>query len=424
MAEGRTIQDAVKTLADMWKEQDKKVCAEEIRQWVQPHVPHIFELLSQKDVAGLLEKISADAFPEGSWQSAVALNQILFLAQTARPEGAEEVLKKFYEVWNKQPLNLSALLVEWRKATTKSKLSPEIILETINYDPSKQSYFDPDISGDGAEFFMNMYKNEFDLDVDALSDRVAGVVGNGLLREFFRLVDVDRPMEPEEFVGRVEKALDILNTAKEQGLDVKAVFKKWDELADAGGERLEKLPLAVKAVAEEAVRERFWKAMLDRAKKLKLPVIESKVNVAELLATMHALGFVKIGDKNVEFEKDVDEILSHTLEILLKANPSALYTTSDIAEMMLMILKESKDRKTAVAAAEVMAALDVPTLKKILDAGMVGHLVAVVEKTLLQGLVKKEELVEALRETVAENGGERDGFMHSIMNRLHKIKER
>ncbi|HID09007.1 TPA: hypothetical protein EYP13_02145, partial [Candidatus Micrarchaeota archaeon] len=214
MAE-KIIQDSVKVLTAIWNEQEKKVCAEEIRKWIQPHVPQISELLSRKETVELIKKISVDAFPEGEWQGAVALNQIIFLGRlTDNPEKAEEILKKFHEVWNRQPLNLSALLVEWRRRTIGSKLDPEIILDTLGYDPSKQSYFDPEISGDGTEFFMNMYKDEFGIDVDALSDSAARIVGEELIRDFFRLVDIDMPVDPEMFVKRVERAVEILGTAK------------------------------------------------------------------------------------------------------------------------------------------------------------------------------------------------------------------
>ncbi|MDN5358368.1 MAG: hypothetical protein PWP76_211, partial [Candidatus Diapherotrites archaeon] len=208
------IQDAVKFLTGIWRDAGKNVSAEETRKWIQPHVETVSRIMADKDAAATLGKIVADVFPDGNWQSAVALNQILFLGRlNERPEKAKDILAKFYEVWNKQPLNLSAFLVEWRKQTVGSNLDPEIILNTIEYDASKQSYFDPDLSKTGADFFTNMYKEELGVDINALADAAARIVGEEHVEDFFRLVDIDAPMAPEEFVKRVEKAIDVLAAA-------------------------------------------------------------------------------------------------------------------------------------------------------------------------------------------------------------------
>ncbi len=422
MDEGN-IQESVKAITSLWRETGKNVGAEETRKWIQPHVNAITKIMGNKDAVEMLKKITAEAFPDGEWQAAVALNQIVFLGKIDKnPDKTAEILKKFYDVWNRQPLNLSPLLVEWRKQSIGSNLGPEIILETLNYDPSKQSYFDPQISGSGVDFFMNMYKDEMGVDVDALSEAVSKIIGDDLVGEFFRLVDIDAPLPPEEFVKRVEKGVDVLATAKEQGLDVRRIFRKWDELANAGGERMKFLAAAVKAVAEEAVRERFWEGFMERAKKLKVPVIDDEPDVTELISVLHSMGLVTIRGGEIEFGKEFDTLMENTLEILMKLSPSAIYTSTDLAEAMLKILRAGGSKESVVKASSMLATLDVDTLRRAMSEDMLSAVISAVDEIVAGGGVKDDEIVTALRAVLPDANPE--NIKQLLINKIHEIKER
>ncbi|NPA76866.1 MAG: hypothetical protein GXN93_03885, partial [Candidatus Diapherotrites archaeon] len=245
------FQEAIRTLTLALSKAGKGSNPEEVRKWMQPHAQVLPALVKSGKDKNPLDAVITDVLPEGEWQGTIALNQILYLirAEEYGPDRAKELLKKVVEVWQRQPLNLSAMLIRWRMIGESAKLDPEVILDTITYDASEQSLFDPETSEKPLDYFMNMYRIYYELDVDTIYDSAEKIVGKHA-DEFFRLVDVDKPMDPDAFVRRVEKALDMLAAAKEQGIDLKKVFVEWDRLADEGGERVEKLPAAIKAVAE------------------------------------------------------------------------------------------------------------------------------------------------------------------------------
>jgi len=226
------FQEAIRTLTLALSKAGKGSNPEEVRKWMQPHAQVLPALVKSGKDKNPLDAVITDVLPEGEWQGTIALNQILYLirAEEYGPDRAKELLKKVVEVWQRQPLNLSAMLIRWRMIGESAKLDPEVILDTITYDASEQSLFDPETSEKPLDYFMNMYRIYYELDVDTIYDSAEKIVGKHA-DEFFRLVDVDKPMDPDAFVRRVEKALDMLAAAKEQGIDLKKVFVEWDRLA-------------------------------------------------------------------------------------------------------------------------------------------------------------------------------------------------
>jgi hypothetical protein len=335
----------------------------------------------------------------------------------------KELLKKLLEVWQKQPLNLSALLMKWRLTAQGSNLGPEIILDTISYDPSEQSLFDPDTSAKPLDFFMNMYKIYYGIDVDTLYDSVSKVLDK-YTDEFFRLVDVDKPMEADAFVERVEKALDTITAAKEQGLDVKKIFAEWDRLADEGGERLEKLPAAIKSVAEAAVREKFWNEAMKRLSHLKVPIIEEKVDVSALMGTLHTLGLIQISGNDVKIDDDFDMMADTALSILLKTRPSAMYTSKDVLDIIYsIILANAGSKKQIEFGCRTLGLLNVAATKKLLsDGNAAAKFWSIVKDVMKKGGTTPEELANAVNIVVSENPEETD-LEKRVLEKIRELKE-
>ena len=420
------FQEAIRTLTIALSKAGKGGNPEDVRKWMQPHAKILPQLLTKGKDKSPIDAVITEVLPEGDWQGTIALNQILYLirAEEYGPDRAKELLHKVVEVWQKQPLNLSALLAKWRMIGENANLDPEVILDTITYDASEQSLFDPDTSQKPLDYFMNLYKMYYDIDVDTLYDSAQKILEK-YTDEFFRLVDIDKPMDPEEFVKRVEKALDMIAAAKEQGIELKKVFSEWDRLADEGGERLEKLPAAIKAVAEEAVREKFWVEALARLNKLKVPVIEEKTDITGLLGKLHTMGIVQISGNEIKLGQEFDEMANVAVSILLKTSPSAMYTSKDVIDTIdALILSRISDKRILAYGLKALEKLNVLATKRLLEEKeLVETFWKVVADTYRKGGIAPEELAEALNETLKDEHVGAENLEKEILNKIREIKE-
>ncbi|NPA86430.1 MAG: hypothetical protein GXO00_00255, partial [Candidatus Diapherotrites archaeon] len=147
-------------------ERGRSADIEEVRKWIQPLVGEI------KDVDAILsleemDRLVRDAFPEGSWQPAVALSQTLMLVDSLDdPSELRERLAALLKVWEKTAINYSALLTELRRRVLRLGRPDRSIIETLDYDPNKPSFFSSEYSENGVDFFLNYLKFEEGVDVE------------------------------------------------------------------------------------------------------------------------------------------------------------------------------------------------------------------------------------------------------------------
>ena len=421
----KEIGEVVRAVARLWIDAGKNVSAEELRKWMQPHVETLDAVLGDKSSVELLKKLVTDAFPDGEWQGPVALNQIIYIGKLGEdPSRAKDLLSAFLSVWEKQPVNLSAIIVAWRKEVIRSRVDPLVVLETLSFDPSRPSYFSPEMSARSEDFFLNVLKDEMGVDVDELTDAVEKIVGSEHVGTFFRLVDVDAPLAPEAFVERVERAVEVLAAAKEQGVDVSEILKKWDELADQGGERFEKLAEAVKLVGTKAVVDDFRKRLADACAREKIPIISSgKEDVSNLLAKLHSLGLVQIRGKEVVLEKDVSTLIQGAFEALVKASPAAVYVLDDIVKVLQLITDGAETKAGAVALAKLLIAADVDTVKTLLANGEILRATAQVLESSVKSGIAPEDVAKAVKLVLKEGAPKADAFIQVVYEKLRKVKE-
>ena len=402
-------------LAAWWKA-GGHVSAEEVRKYMQPFAEKVvlFESQGMPD-SDVFRTLVSDVFPDGSWQGAVALNQLFYLAEARTAENwqeMEERLKRFLEKWNKNPINLSALLVAWRVRGVEAGGHPLDILDAVEFDPSRESYFDPERSANGADFFVNILKNDYGVDVEPLLASVKEALGGKrYVGEFLRLVDIDLPMGPEEFVRRVEQAVNVVLKAREQGLDVGRIVEVWDALADGGGERLERLADAVRVVAEEEVRRRFWEEVRKILEGMNAPIVHVG-RPADLFGRLYDLGIA--GPEGST--EDLAAVLHAGLEIVKKIRPAVMYTLPDVVDAILVAIEGAESREDALFRLDVLSNLDHRTLRMIYGKR------EIVDPALsaLRG-AKVEEAVEALRR--AFRGGIPEDVGKAVTAALHDVKE-
>ncbi len=331
-------------LAAWWKA-GGHVSAEEVRKYMQPFAEKVV-LFESQGMAGsdVFRTLVSDVFPDGPWQGAVALNQLFYLAEAENAESwqeMEERLKKFLEKWNQNPINLSALLVAWRVKSVEAGGHPLDILDAVEFDPSRESYFDPEKSAGGAEFFLHILRNDYGVDVDPLLASIKEALGGErYVGEFLRLVDVDLPMGPDEFVRRVEQAVNVILKAREQGLSVGRIVEVWDALADGGGERLERLADAVRVVAEEEVRRRFWEEVRKAFEENGVHVFPD-TPVDDIMEKAYYAGLIDIVDGNVTLT-GLRDIISRLSMLLRTVRPIPMFRTREVEDALQRVAMDHK----------------------------------------------------------------------------------
>ncbi len=114
--------------------------------------------------------------------------------------------------------------------------------------------------------------------------------------------------------------------------------------------------------------------------------------------------------------------MSGALDILMKLSPSAMYTATDLVNAMLRILDAAESKESAVRAANMLAALDVKTLSKVISDDLLPTVINTVQEIVKSGGVKDEEIIAALRAVLPES--EPDNLKQMLINKIHEIKER
>ena len=361
---------------ELWK-RGVDVSLGEMKKWVGICPENI------EETADALAKIKERAGKD--WFVIVVLNQTEYMFENN--DERAEYIKKLGDA-DAHPV---AVIITWRTEMISPTTAIYGKADIPKYYESTNTVID---------FFKNVLKYEQGVDFDPLEKEIKTVVDERYVDEFFRLVDVDRPMEPEEFVGRVEKALDILNTAKEQGLDVKAVFKKWDELADAGGERLEKLPLAVKAVAEEAVRERFWKRIKEILEENDVRVFNGELP-EDTLSAFYYLGMVDIRTDDVDVS-GAEAYITKIAALLKKARAIPMYSVDEIAKIIKRAgVQKVADREEAEFVASVLSQLERGAAKVFTEDDVGDVVVDVILRAKREG-VEEDQIVSAVNEVLLE----------------------
>jgi len=164
-------------------------------------------------------------------------------------------------------------------------------------------------------------------------------------------------MDPDDFVKRVEKALDMIAAAKEQGIELKKVFAEWDKLADEGGERLEKLPAAIKLVAEDAVREKFWKSIEEKLVDAGVKVFDGEIPDG-ILETAYYLGLADINGNDVSIDS-MERVVENAARVLKNARPIPMYKISEVADVLVRIgLRKVSSAEELEYVSEVIAGLE------------------------------------------------------------------
>ena len=402
-------------------ERGRKVDVEEVRKWFQILFPalenNIDEVLGMEEVQRL-----AESFPEGSWQSVVALSQTLLLL------GAEEgtdVLKRrlglLLAVWEANPVNYSSLLSELRKQVIAFGKPDDSIVEAVVSDPSKPSYFSSDVSERAVDFFLNYLKFEEGVDVDGLVEPLRKLLGkDDLVGEFLRLCDIDGMGKVEEFMERVEKGVDVLIKAKDQGLDLEDVLKRWDELANGGGERFVYLEKAVKEVADEEVSRKFWEAVEKAFEEEDIPVLSFKHHRdKKLLDALISLGLVEVEPEEIKLTDDLLEMLKGGVHVLKKVSPSTLYSLGDVVSLLNKFVLDAKTGQEAYKRIRILSELSPATLKLILsDERYITALKDLIAKTVMRGF-DEGRFVSSVEEALKE-GPTPANFTSLVIDNVHR----
>ena len=349
-------------------ERERKAETNEVRKWIQPLLKDI------KDVDALLsieelDRLVRDALPEGPWQSAVAFSQTLLLVDSL--ENLDEVKKRLemlLSVWNEKSVNYSALLTELRKRVLSLGKPEASIIETLDYDPNKPSYFSSDYSESGVDFFLNYLRFEEGVDVDGLVEPLKKLLEKDQnVEEFLRLCGIDELVQAGEFLERVERAVDVFVKAKEQGLDLEEILRKWDELANGGGSRFGYLEEAVKAVADEEVGRKFWEEVERVLGEKGIKV--SGTGDPHLAYRLFYLELVNL-DEKVDLTP-MSDVLEDLSTFFKKIRPIPLFTVEDIEKTFEMIgVNDASAGEEVKRTAKVLSLLDRYTSTYVFDKGL------------------------------------------------------
>ncbi len=351
------------------------VSTEELEKWLSPFEP-------PEDVSEIVDHVAkiVDSV-EKPWFAVVAINQA---AYTGDLKGALATLAE-----SEAPAGAIAL---WRR----EGISIDVAAETAKENPKYLEGADRPV-----EFFVGIYKQEFGVDTEGLMEKIKGVVeSDAAAWSVLRLVDVDAPLAPEAFVERVERAVEVLAAAKEQGVDVSEILKKWDELADQGGERFEKLAEAVKSAAELVLAKNFWNAVADALKEEGVKVFPDGTP-RDIVGRLYYLGLVDIEGSSVDIE-NLRGVLTNLAEILKKARPIAMYKMDEIADALrrcgVEIVEKGEDLEEV---ANILSEVERASAKAFLETGAWEPVVEAIVKALREE-VDTETITEAVNAALTE----------------------
>ena len=351
------------------------VSTDELEKWLSPFEP-------PEDVSEIVDHVAkiVDSV-EKPWFAVVAINQA---AYTGDLKGALATLAE-----SEAPAGAIAL---WRR----EGISIDVAAETAKENPKYLEGTDRPV-----EFFTGIYKQEFGVDTEGLMEKIKDVVeSDAAAWSVLRLVDVDAPLAPEAFVERVERAVEVLAAAKEQGVDVSEILKKWDELADQGGERFEKLAEAVKSAAELVLAKNFWDAVADALKEEGIKVFPDGTP-KDIVGRLYYLGLVDIEGSSVDIE-NLRGVLTNLAEILKKARPIAMYKMDEIADALrrcgVEIVEKGEDLEEV---ANILSEVERASAKAFLETGAWEPVVEAIVKALREE-VDTETITEAVNAALTE----------------------
>ncbi len=336
----------------------RNVEIEEVRKWFQPLMPGLGDRIDDLLSLESLNKLIEDALPEGPWQPAVALSQTLLLLGVPGID-IEELDRRIgllLKVWDENPVNYSALLSELRRRTISLGKPDGSIVETLTFDPQKPSYFSSEYSESGTDFFLNYLRFDEGIDVDALLDPLRKLLEKDpLVEDFLRLTGIDLLLKPSDFVSRIDRAVDIFLKAKEQGLDPEKILKKWDELANNGGDRFVYLEEAVKRVASEEINSSFWKAVKEALSEKGIKVSGTGGAVA---GDLFYLNLINIEGTSVDVSP-MKDVLDDLSSYLRQVRPIAFFTAEEIEKVLRSIgVGKTVDADIVKKNARILASLD------------------------------------------------------------------
>ena len=325
-------------------------------------------------------------------------------------------------MWEKNTINYSALLSELRKRVLALGKPDPSIVETLDYDPDRPSYFSSDYSESGVDFFLNYLKFEEGVDVEGFLEPLKKLLEKEQsVEEFLRLCGIDELVKPEEFLGRVEKAVDVFVKAKEQGLELDEILRKWDELANGGGSRFGYLEEAVKAVADEEVGRKFWEEVEKVLKEEDLPILVFDHHKdKEVVFQTLSLGLAEVSPEGVSLTEEMRSTLKDSFEILKKSSPSALYSLGDLVTILKRVgLEGASSSKEAYLRTNLLSRLSPSTVRYFLsDKESLSSFIESVRRTVLKGF-SQEKFLTAVEETV-RSGVSRANLLTSILENVHR----
>ena len=402
----------------------RNVEIEEVRKWFQPLMPGLGDRIDDLLSLESLNKLIEDALPEGPWQPAVALSQTLLLLGVPGID-IEELDRRIgllLKVWDENPVNYSALLSELRRRTISLGKPDGSIVETLTFDPQKPSYFSSEYSESGTDFFLNYLRFDEGIDVDALLDPLRKLLEKDpLVEDFLRLTGIDLLLKPSDFVSRIDRAVDIFLKAKEQGLDPEKILKKWDELANNGGDRFVYLEEAVKRVASEEINSSFWKAVEEYLTSSGSYVMSMEHHQdPSVVKEALSLGLVGVGARGVVLTDDFKTILENTFTVLRKVEPAPLYSMGDFVRILrTAVLSDSLNGREALLRSQVLSGLSPTTLRLLLsDENYLKVLKEAIRKTVLRGF-SVDKFVEAVERSLGSVPTSKT-FFNVLMENVHK----
>ena len=293
----------MKICKSLW-ESGVYVGVEECRKWL------------NRDVEGEFSRIG-EILRNYSWKHTVLLNQLLHISP--RAETIENVVEKVSE----NPLGFVVNLRKYHDSVKDVESILNFPISDVEYGERSDSIVD---------FFLNYMRFEEGVDVDRVVNSLKELLEREqLVEEFLRLCDIDAPAKAEVFLEKVERGVDILSKAREQGLDVGMIIKRWDEKANEGGERFQYLEDAVKEVADEEVRRRFWR-------EVERVLGEEGVRVTGKDGLFDRFFYLELVDVN-GLEVDITpgrEVLERLSRVLKNGRPVPFYTAEEVTNILKM----------------------------------------------------------------------------------------
>ncbi|MDN5358801.1 MAG: hypothetical protein PWP76_644, partial [Candidatus Diapherotrites archaeon] len=174
----------------------------------------------------------------------------------------------------------------------------------------------------------------------------------------------------------------------------------WDELADQGGERMVKLAAAVKAVAERAVRERFWESVSKLLESNGVRVFDGEVP-DDTIGAFYYLGMADISADTVDLS-EAETFIENLATLLRNARAIPMYSIGEVAEIIRKMNIEKMDSRADLEfASSVLAQLDRRAAKIFVESDVGEEVVEAILRARKEG-VDEEKIVEAVNEVLLE----------------------